>query len=433
MVTGIGFAGLAGTTVICISLILLLLVCSAAISASEVAFFSLSPSQIRELQTEKSAISNRISFLLERPKQLIATILIANNFVNITIVILSTYVLGMHFDFISAPILGFIIQVILITSLILLFCEVVPKIYSSNNPHKVIMLMANPLVFMLRILSPFSRIMVRSTSIIDKRLQKKKVRVALSDISEAISISDDQEKNEQENSMIKGAVHFGDKVVKQVMQSRLDVSAVDAEWPFREMLKYVLESGYSRVPVYKESFDTVTGILHIKDLLPFMDLHEFDWINLCRQPFFVPENKKLIDVLREFREKKMHLAVVVDEFGGSSGIVTLEDVIEEIVGEISDEFDLPGEDVEYYKVDDLNYIFEGKTNLYDFCKILEIPPVIFEDLKGGSDTLAGLLLEHSGELPAKGSILQLAGFTFRIIAVDNRRIIKVKVTLPRHP
>lgn len=425
-----GVSSLAVPTIVCLCLILLLLIASAAISASEVAFFSLSPSQIRGLQSEKSALSDRISFLLERPKQLIATILIANNFVNITIVVLSTYLLGLHFDFSGSPVIGFFIQVVLITSVILFFGEIVPKIYASNSPLKVISLMSNTMVTLLKILSPFSRIMVKSTSIIDKRMQKKKIRVSLSEISEAISISEDQDKNEQENSMIKGAVHFGDKIVKQIMQFRLDVSAVDADWSFREMLQYVLNSGYSRVPVYKESFDNVIGILHIKDLLPNKSNNEFDWIKLCRQPFFVPENKKLIDLLREFREKKMHLAVVVDEFGGSSGIVTLEDVIEEIVGEISDEFDLPGDDVEYIKVDESSYIFEGKTSLNDFCKILEIPALVFEDLKGGADTLAGLLLEHSGELPAKGSVINIAGFSFRIIAVDNRRIIKVKVTLP---
>lgn len=407
---------------------LLLLVFSALVSGSEVAFFSLKPSDLDDLRENSNRNSKKIIQLLERPKRLLATILITNNVVNIAVIVLSTFVTRIIFNIDDFLILGFLVQVIVVTFLILLFAEVLPKVYATQNIVKFALMMAGPMAALRRFFYPLSSVLVKSTNFIDKRIAVKRSGLSANELSHAIDITHEEKGTEEDKQLLYGIVQFSNIYAREIMKSRVDVVAVDEETPFTELIKIIVEAGYSRIPVYRESFDNVIGILYIKDLLPHLDTEEdFTWQTLIRNCFFVPESKKINDLLKEFQEKKIHMAVVVDEYGGTAGIVTLEDILEEIVGEINDEFDI--EEMIYSKVDSLNYVFEGKTLLKDFCKITGIDYNIFNEIKGEADTLAGLILEIKKELPFKGEKIKFNDFDLIVEAVDSRRIKRVRVKL----
>jgi putative hemolysin len=408
--------------------LIILLVFSALISGSEVAFFSLSSSNLEDLRTSQTGSSKAIIDLMEKPKLLLATILIANNFINVSIIILSTLFTDNLFRFIEHEITLFLLQVVLVTFLILLIGEVIPKVYATKHNAKLAALMAFPLLFLRRLFKPVSLIMVYSTGFIDKRIKHQSHNISVNDLSHALDLTDTKQMSGNEKQILKGIVRFGKTDVKQIMTSRVNVSAIEYETGFSELLKKIEDYGFSRIPIYRDTFDHIAGILYIKDILPYLtEKDEFQWQNLLRSPYFVPENKKIDDLLKEFQVKKTHLAVVVDEYGGTSGVVTLEDIMEEIVGEISDEFD--EEEPEYSKLDEHNYIFEGQTALNDLYRVLKIDGEAFEQVKGESDTLAGLILELEGRIPEKGAQIHFHPLTFTIEAVDTRRIKSVKVTI----
>jgi len=415
--------------VISFVVMLVLILCSALVSGSEIAFFSLNPTQLKSLKSEKSTLSNLIINLLERPKRLLATILIANNFVNVAIVILSTYIIDAMFN-LNNQVLAFTIQVVVVTSLLLILGEIMPKIYSAVNPDKFARIMARPLRTLVTVFYPLSSFLVKSSNLIDKRISNKGMQISMSELSEAIELTSDEDTPEEERKILKGIVKFGDIDVKEIMKSRVDVTAVDVSTTYSELLKIILDCGYSRIPTFEENFDNIAGILYVKDLLPHLDKgDDFEWQQLLRPAFFVPENKKINDLLQEFQKKKIHLSIVVDEYGGTSGIVTLEDIIEEIVGDISDEFDTEDDEVSYTKINDTTFLFDAKTLLNDFCKILEIDDKIFEDVKGDSETLAGLILEVEGKIPKPNEISKIKSFEFQVKKADHRRIEEILVKL----
>ena len=407
--------------------------CSALISGSEIAFFSLSPLQTEEIKTVHNNNNNQlITLLLESPKYLLATILISNNFVNVSIVILSTYLTSVLFDFHAYPVVTFISQVIIVTSLILIFGEILPKMYATQYPVRLANIMARPLLILKKIFFPLSLVLVRSTSIIDKRFSKKGTGISRSDLSKAVDLTSDDSTPDEEKNILKGIAKFGATEVREIMKSRVDVTAIDSKTKFPELIKIINDSGYSRIPVFEESFDQILGILYVKDLLPHLGKPaDFQWLLLIRPAIFVPEIKRINDLLKEFKIKKIHLAIVVDEYGGTSGIVTLEDILEEIVGEISDEFDTESDKVTYKKLDDDNYLFEGKTLINDFCKILKIDDEIFDEVKGESESLAGLILEIVGRMPKKNEQVSFNEYRFKIISADKRRIKQIKLTIKR--
>jgi putative hemolysin len=422
------FYSLTPEAAIGLMVMVVLLFVSAMVSGAEIAFFSLTHSQLDKLRDDNHPNSKIIIGLLEQPKILLATILITNNVVNIAIIILSTFVSQILFNFQEYIILGFIVQIILVTFLILLFAEVLPKVYATQNAQKFAMFMARPLKFLRRLFYPLSSVLVKSTNFIDRHLTVKKTGISAHDLSHAIDITHDQKSSEDERNLLYGIVQFGKIYAREIMKSRMDVVAVDARTPFNELIKTIVDAGYSRIPVYSESFDEISGILYIKDLLPFLDSDDdFEWQKLIRPGFFVPESKKINDLLKEFQEKKIHMAVVVDEYGGTSGLITLEDILEEIVGEINDEFDI--EETIYSKLDDKNYVFEGRALIKDFCKITGIEYNSLDGLKGEADTMAGLILEVKQELPFKGEKIDFDEFTIVIDSVDNRRIKRIKVRL----
>jgi len=411
--------------------VLVLLLCSAAASASETAFFSLSPSQLNEIRSSKTAVNKRIIYLLENSKLLLATILISNNLVNVGIVILSTFLVKQYLDFSSNPLLGFLFQVIVITSLLLLLGEILPKVIATRKPVRIASLLATPLSIMQKILYPFSHLLVSTTRFIDKRHANRYHNITLDDISNAIDITADGKVDDEDRKIMKSITRFGDINAREIMSPRVDLTAIDDSMSFDTVQKIIVESGYSRIPVYTDTPDTITGILYIKDLLPHLSaMDSFDWKSLVRPPFFVPENKPINDLLQEFQEKKIHMAVVVDEYGGTSGIITLEDIIEEIVGEINDEFDIEADNTFFSKLDEHNYVFEGKTTINDMCRVLGIDDRIFDEAKGESESLAGLILELAGKMPATGDTFTLGEFLFRVEAADKRRVKKVKITTP---
>ena len=407
---------------------LVLLSLSGLISASESAYFSLAPGDIEDLKNLPSNSSKTVLQLLERPKRLLATILIANNFINVGIVILSTMLTDKIFVSVTNPATLFILQVFLVTFLILVFGEVIPKIYATSYQKTLAILMAFPILIMVRIFKPLSSLLVNLTKLIDKRFKQQGHNISVSDLSHALELTTYEQISGNEQQILKGIVKFGNTDVKQIMKSRVNVSAFEYELDFKALLNKIVESGFSRIPVYKETFDNIAGILYIKDLLPFLDAPaDFEWQKLLRPPFFVPENKKIDDLLRDFQTKKIHLAIVIDEYGGSSGVVTLEDIMEEIVGEISDEFD--EEELVYSKLDDYNYIFEGTTALNNLYRVLNIDGEEFEPTKGEADTLAGFILELEGKFPEKGAEIKFNNYTFKIESVDSRRIKTVKLTI----
>jgi putative hemolysin len=432
LLSGINSPDISSTVniIIAIAVIIVLLFCSGAISASEIAYFSLNPNELNELKTKKSSTNKLILILLSRPKRLLATILIGNNFLNVAIVMLSTFITASLADFSAHPVLGFIIQVIVVTSLILIIAEIMPKVYANTNTIAIATVMARPLMFLLKAFYPLNLLLVKSTNFIDKRMSTRKYTLTMDDLSTAIDLTADGTVNDEDTKIMKSITRFGDINAREIMRPRVDMTAVDETISYQQLLKTVIDSGYSRIPVYRETHDQVTGILYIKDLLPHLDADDsFEWVTLVRPAFFVPENKPINDLLKEFQEKKIHLAVVVDEYGGTSGIITLEDIIEEIVGDINDEFDSETEGVIYSKQDDHTYVFEGKTQMNDFCKIVGIDDSIFEDAKGESDTLAGLLLELAGKMPEIRENIVFDNFVFQIEALDKRRIKRVKVTI----
>ena len=405
-------------------IILILLVFSALISGAEVSYFSLSMSDLESLKENKNKL---IIKLLKFPNSLLATILIVNNFINVAIIILSAYLTTISIVFPENSVLEFVFQVVIITCLLVLFGEITPKVYAHHNAIKFSLWMAKPLTFLNKALYPISFLLVSTTSLIENRLKRKELDVNIDEISKALDLTD-QESKSKEGKILRSIVEFGDTDVKEIMKSRVDVIAIDKSTQFSDLLKLIVSSGYSRIPVYDGQFDNVLGILYIKDLIPYLSKSDsFKWLDLCRAPFFVPENKMINDLLKEFQAKKNHIAIVVDEYGGASGIVTLEDVLEEIVGEINDEFD--DDHNNYSKLDDNNFVFEGKILLIDFLKIINYELDYFDDLKGESDSLAGLILEYEGRIPKIGDVIIIESFTFQIESVDLRRIKRIKVTL----
>jgi putative hemolysin len=414
---------------IVLGIMVVLLFLSALVSGSEVAFFSLKPFDLEKLSESGGRTNRTIIQLLEKPKRLLATQLIAINFLNIGVVVLSELVMDELFDFSQSPSVGFMIQVVVVTFLILLFAEVIPKVYANSHAVSMASFMAFPTIFMQKVLWPFSSLLMVTTNFIDKRVKKRGVSISVEELSHALEITHDTDTTDSEKKLLEGIVQFGNMDVKQIMKPRMDVVAFEEQATLSKLVEDIRNSGFSRVPVYKESLDKISGILYIKDLLPHLDKgDDFKWQALLHEPFFVPENKMLDDLLREFQVKKKHLAVVVDEYGGTSGIVTLEDIIEEIVGEINDEFD--DDNLVYSKLDDRNYVFEGRVLLNDFCRILDIDNDEFEVARGDSDTLAGFMLEFTGKIPKKNEQVKFHDYVFTIESADNRKIKRVKVTIP---
>jgi len=394
------------------------------ISGSEVALFSLSKSQLKN--EDKSGYVQLIQKLLSNPNKLLATILVANNFINIAIVILFTQIGNVIFKSIASAFWQFAIEVVVATFLILLFGEILPKIYASRNNLVFSRLVIYPLLLLDFLLTPISSPMQKLSNFIKKKLSFKKGNINLNQISSALDLTSPDETTKQEHKILKGILSFGNTETKEVMRPRLDIHAYSNLLNYDEVLKNIIENNFSRIPVYKDDLDNIIGILYVKDLLPFLDKKDFDWLSTLRKPLFIPENKKLDDLMQEFQEKKIHLAIVVDEFGGTSGVISLEDVIEEIVGDISDEFD--DDSLLFSKLDNYNYVFEGKTSMKDFYKILNIDSSPFDKLKGDSETIAGFILEISQSFPKINSKIVFENYTFTIESVDKKRIKQVKVT-----
>jgi putative hemolysin len=415
-------------------LFLFLLLCSALISASEIAFFSITPQDLDSLKKDKSPRALMVLDWKDKPKELLSIILITNNFVNVGIVILGTYLTDvlskalLDESLLEHPIVVFLLQVVLITLVLLLFGEMIPKLYANRNPMPIAQRMATP----LRILSktpPFSWLsafLMKSTEIINKKTKKKDMRLSSTDLEQAVALTKELSDSEEEHKMLEGIVKFGNTEVCQIMCSRVDAAAIDVKLNFKEVYDVIVESGFSRFPVYQDSFDNITGILYVKDLLEHINKAEdFNWRNLARPAFFVPENKKIDDLLKDFQEKKMHMAIVVDEYGGANGIVTLEDVLEEIVGDITDEFD--DDEVVHTKVNDYTFVFEGKTSLLDMYKVLDVDPEAYEDLKGDAESVAGFIIEQSGRIMRKNERLTVSDLTFIVEAADKKRVKLVRV------
>ena len=413
--------------IVAITLAILLLFASGFVSASEIAFFSLSPNDLSEIEEEEHPSDRRITDLLKDSERLLATILISNNFVNVTIIMLCNFFFAEVVDFGHAVIVEFLVITVVLTFLLLLFGEIMPKIYSAQHTLKFCRFAAPVLMVLRKVFSPLSNLLVRSTFIVNKCVAKRNYNISVDDLSQALELTDKAEISEESN-ILEGIIRFGGETAKEVMTSRLDMVDLDITSTFKEVLDCVVENGYSRVPVYKDSRDNIKGILYIKDLLPHLKKGEdFQWQSLIRPAYFVPETKMIDDLLRDFQANKIHIAIVVDEFGGTSGIVTMEDIIEEIVGEINDEYD--EEERSYVKVNDHTYVFEAKTLLSDFYKIVKIDSETFEDVVGDADTLAGLLLEIKGEFPKLHEKLEYDNFLFEVLEMDARRILKVKVII----
>ena len=425
------------TQIVGIVALVLLLICSALISGAEVAFFSLSPTDF-ETNEDKSP-SRRLAIvqrLLMRPKKLLATILIANNTINIAIVLLFEslssvwfagweYTIDLYFFRVSAV---FLVKIGLATFLILLFGEILPKVYASRNKLNFSAFMAYPLNVLDRLFSPLSLPMRSATMYIENRFGKQKSGISVDQLSQALELTDDQDTTQEEQKILQGIVTFGNTDTKQVMKPRMEIFALNEELTYKEIMPEIIENGYSRIPVYKENIDHITGILYVKDLMPHIEKKTFKWNNLIREAYFVPENKKLDDLLNEFKDMKMHLAIVVDEYGGTSGLISLEDIIEEIVGEISDEFD--DEDLVFSKLDDNNFVFEGKTPMKDFYRVIQLEDnSLFEEAKREAETLAGFLLEITKGFPRKDEVINFHNYAFIIEAFEHRRIKQIKLSI----
>ena len=413
--------------IIAICLAVLLLFASGFVSASEIAFFSLSPTDLSEIEEEEHSSDKRIMNLLQDSERLLATILISNNFVNVTIIMLCNFFFAEVVDFGDSVIVEFLVITVILTFLLLLFGEIMPKIYSAQHTLRFCRFAAPIITMLKKVFSPLSSLLVRSTVIVNKCVAKRNYNISVDDLSQALELTDKTEISEESN-ILEGIIRFGGETAKEVMTPRLDMVDLDISSTFKEVLDCVVENGYSRVPVYEDSRDNIKGVLYIKDLLPHLKKGaDFKWQNLIRSAYFVPETKMIDDLLRDFQANKIHIAIVVDEFGGTSGIVTMEDIIEEIVGEINDEYD--EEERSYVKINDHTYVFEAKTLLSDFYKILKIDDDVFEDIEGDADTLAGLLLEIKGEFPKLHEKLKYEHYQFEVLEMDARRILKVKVII----
>jgi gliding motility-associated protein GldE len=397
------------------------------VAAAEVALFSLSKKDLSDLAQNNPTKHNVIYKLLGKPKKLLATILIANNFLHIAVVVLFSFSLDKLFSMIAIPAVKFGVEVLLVTFLILLFGEVLPKVYASRNNVKFACFIAFPILFLSRILAPISFPLRGISNFIQEKLGKQKTNFSVDHLSQALELTSSEETTHEEQKLLEGIVSFGNTDTKQVMSPRIDIFALEINAPFAEILPKVIDKGYSRIPVYEDNIDTIKGVLFVKDLIPYINSEDFDWKTLLREPFFVPENKKLDDLLKDFQSMKSHLAIVVDEYGGTSGLVSLEDVIEEIVGDISDEFD--EENISYSQIDEKNFLFDGKINLKDFFRVISVDEDIFENRKGEAETLAGFILELLGNFPRKGQKIAFENCLFTIVSLDKKRIKQIKVTI----
>ena len=405
----------------------ILLIFSGYASGSEIAFFSLSPNDLNELDEERNDCDRQIKELREESERTLATILITNNLVNVTIIMLANYFIAHVIDFGMAYWLEFVVITIFLTFLLLLFGEIMPKVYAGQHVLAFCRFSAPGIIALRRIFYPLSSVLLRSGMLAEKVVQKENHVLSVDDLEQALELTDENELKEEKN-MLEGIVRFGDETAKEVMTSRQDVVDLDFRTSFADVLKCVVENNYSRIPVYQGSIDNIRGILYIKDLLPHLSKpSNFRWQSLIRPPYFVPETKKIDDLLRDFQENKVHIAIVVDEFGGTSGIITLEDILEEIVGEINDEYD--EEEKPYTRINANTYVFEGKTLLSDFFKILDLDDETFEEVQGDADSLAGLLLEIKGDFPELHERIDFQNFTFEVTELDGHRISKIKVII----
>jgi gliding motility-associated protein GldE len=403
-----------------------LLIGSGLMSASEVAYFSLRPEEIEKFKNNKNKKSQAVLRLYNMPERLLSTILMANNTINITIVLLAALITTKLFDFSSSPVLGFVIEAVVITFLILFFGEIMPKVYASKNNVPMALLMAFPLIILEKLFRPVTSLLILSTSAVRKRTMTHRANISMDDLSDALELTTDE--LDDDEKILKGIVNFGNINVNAIMCPRIDVTAVDILSGFNKIIPVIISSGFSRIPVYSESFDDVKGILYAKDVLPFMNNPDsFKWQTLLRPPYFVPETKKINDLLKEFQVKKIHMAIVIDEYGGTSGIITLEDILEEIVGEITDESD--SDEAMYRQIDEKTYVFDGKILLNDFIRILQLEEDPFEPVRGESETLAGLILELKGEIPQKNQTIRYGKFNFMIESADRRRIKEIRVEI----
>jgi len=410
----------------------LLLLASGCASGSEIAFFSLSPSDLSTLDDEKNRSDGNIKFLREDSERTLATILIANNLINVTIIMLCNYIFAQLVEFgPGADWLEFLVITVLLTFLLLLFGEIMPKVYSGQHALAVCRMFAPVLMVLRKLFYPLSSILIRSGVLAGKVVQTENHVLSMNDLEQALELTDKAELKEEQN-MLEGIVRFGDETAKEVMTSRQDIVDLDFRSTFPEVIRCIVENNYSRIPVYQDSIDNVRGILYIKDLLPHLGKPStFRWQSLIRPPYFVPETKKIDDLLRDFQENKVHIAIVVDEFGGTSGLITLEDILEEIVGEINDEYD--EEEKNYVRINANTYIFEGKTLLSDFYKVVKVDDDVFEEVEGDADTLAGLLLEMKGDFPKQHERIEYGQFRFEIVELDGHRIAKIKVVIRQEP
>ena len=419
--TGIELHALSLNTSLTALVVLLLLVSSAFMSASEVAFFSLTSTDLEEIDNDN------VHQLLRDPNELLAAILIVNNFINVGIVVISAYLTSIAISFPEGSSLEFFFQVVIITTLLVLFGEISPKIYANNNAISFSIRMSRILVLLKKVVYPLSYLLVSTSKFVNNKLATKQIEISIEEITKALDITEHESK-EDERRILRSIVEFGNTDVKEIMKARVSISAIDKKTKFTDVLKIILSSGYSRIPVFEEQMDKVVGILYIKDLIPHLDETDvFDWCKLCRAPYFIPETKMINDLLNDFQSKKNHLAIVVDEYGGTAGLVTLEDVLEEIVGEINDEFDVDNN--VYSKLDEHNYIFDGRISLNDFLKVVKTEIDFFDEIKGESDTLAGLILELEGRIPVIGTVCKISPFTILIESADFRRVKRLKVTI----
>ncbi len=423
-----------GALALNIGVLVVLLCFSALISGAEVALFGLSVTEVNTISEQKTPKGFILVSLLERPKKLLATILIANNAINIGIVLLFNIIGDTLFSEITQVLFGilslrFLLEVVVATFLILMFGEILPKVYANRNRMSFSYFMAYPLRVLDFLFSPLSLPMRSGTIFLYNKLGKEKSSLSIDHLSQALELTSEGDTTKEEQKILEGIVNFGNTDTKQVMRPRIDIFSLNDQMKFLEVLEEIKKNGYSRIPVFADNIDNVLGVLYVKDVLPYLERKSFNWLSLIREPYFVPENKKLDDLLAEFQAKKNHLAVVVDEYGGTSGIVTLEDIIEEIVGDISDEFD--DEDLVYSKLDDLNYVFEGKTTLKDFYRVIKIADEThFEENKGESETIAGFVLEIAGSFPKRGEEVFFGGYKFIVESLDKKRLKQIKVTLP---
>ncbi len=414
---------------------IILLICSALVSGSEVAFFSLTKTDIDEIEDLYTNNSKKALSLIQKPKKLLANILVANNAINILIVLLFDSLGDVFFGNLSLDVnlyfftvdIRFIVEIILVTFIILIFGEVLPKVYANRNAKSFALLMTPVLVILSKVFMFISSPLIALSNFIEKYLRNSKSNFSVEDLSQALELTSEKETTAEQKNILEGIVNFGNTETVQIMKPRMDICAISQKSTFKEVLDIIADKGFSRNPIYNNNIDEITGVLYTKDLLPHLNKKTFKWETLVREPFFVPENKKLDDLLSDFQERKNHLAIVVDEYGGTSGIVSLDDVIEEIVGDISDEFD--EDDLSYSKIDENNYVFDGKINLKDFCKVLDLDEVVFEKDKGESETLAGLLLEVSGKFPRKFEKINYQNLTFTVEAIEKKRIKQIKVAI----